>query len=87
MFCAQALLGFVNFKLYHTLELSYPPTLDRCAESGLASAPACFSQICVPGSVLDDGAAGMLAVRAVPREVDSDGARADDAAELDAALQ
>ena len=27
---AQALLGFVNFKLYHTLELSYPPTLDRC---------------------------------------------------------
>ena len=35
---AQALLGFVNFKLYHALELSYPPTLDRCA---LFVCPAC----------------------------------------------
>ena len=36
--------------------------------------------------MLDDGAAGMLAVRTAPRDA-SDGARADDAAELDAALQ
>lgn len=51
----------------------------------LASLPPLLTPL-RPVSVLDDDAAGVLAVRAVPKGVQG-GARADDAAELDAALQ
>lgn len=36
----EALLSFVNFKLYHSLGLSYPPQLDKASDDGAAGAGA-----------------------------------------------
>ncbi len=87
----QALLGFVNFKLYHALELSYPPPLDRCAPRARVLPKAADSALragCRGPRLLDDDAAGVLAVRTTARDGAGAGAqRADDAAELDATLQ
>lgn len=31
--CLQTLLGFINFKLYHSINVNYPPILDPRLEA------------------------------------------------------
>ena len=43
LFWWQALLGFVNFKLYHSINVKYPPILDPRLEALAAGLPYCLT--------------------------------------------
>lgn len=57
----EAMVGFVNFKLYHTLGLDYPPVLDRRLEEASAGLEAVMKDLAAkapkPGPAAIEGAA------------------------------